>query len=40
MEQRSNFAAAKDAQIMLRKEEFVSSMEQRRNDAAVRGAQN
>ena len=33
------YAAAKDAQIMLRKEERASSMGQRSNDAAAKDAQ-
>ena len=37
--QKSNYAAVKDAKIMLRKEECVSSTEQRGNDAAVKDAQ-
>jgi len=36
MGQRSNYAAVKDVQIKLRKEECASSMEQRSNDAAVK----
>jgi hypothetical protein len=39
MEQRSNDAAVKDAQILLRREECALSMGQRSNDAAVQDAQ-
>ena len=35
----SNYAAAKDAQIKLKKEECASGMGQRSNDAAGTGAQ-
>ena len=38
MVQQSNDAASKNAQIMLEREECASSMEQRRNDAAVKDA--
>jgi hypothetical protein len=38
MEQRSNDAAVKDAQIQLRQEECALSMGQRSNDAAVMDA--
>ena len=39
MEQRWNNAAVKDAQIMLRKEDYASGMEQWSSDAAVKDAQ-
>ena len=39
MGQRSNYAAVKDVQIKLRKEECALGMEQRSNDAAVKDAQ-
>ena len=41
MEQRreSNYAAARDAQIKFRKEEFASGTGRSRNDAAVKDAQ-
>ena len=39
MEQRSNYAAAKDVRVKLRKEECVEDMEQRSNDAATRDVQ-
>ena len=39
MEQTSNDAAVKDAQIKPRKEEYALSMGQRSNDAAVKGVQ-
>ena len=39
MGHRSNDAAVKGAQILLRKEECALGMVQRSNDAAVKGAQ-
>ena len=39
MGQRSNYAAVKDAQIKLGKEECVSGMEQSSNDAAAKDAE-
>jgi hypothetical protein len=39
MVQRSNYAAVKDAQILLNKEECASGMEQRSNDAAAKDVQ-
>ncbi len=39
MEQRSNDAAVKDAQVLLRREEYARSMEQRSNDAELKDAQ-
>jgi hypothetical protein len=39
MEQRSNYAAMKDAQIKSSKEECALGMGQRSNDAAVKDAQ-
>ena len=39
MEQRSNYAAIKDVQIKLSKEEYALDMGQRSNDAAVKDVQ-
>jgi len=39
MEQRSNYAAGKDAQIKLIRKECARSMEQRSNSAAAKDAQ-
>ena len=39
MEQRSNYAAVKDAKTLSSGEEFVLDMEQRSSDAAMKDAQ-